>query len=90
MATMIVRFQVQDFDRWKAVFDGMDRVRRDHAITAASVHRNAADRDVVVTILHADTMDAAKAWGNSDVLRDAMSRAGIDDVIEVEYLEDVE
>jgi len=90
MATMIVRFQVQDFDRWKAVFDEMAEARREHGILSASVHRDAADRDMVVTILQARTLDDAKAWGNSDALREAMSEAGVDDVVEIEYLEDVE
>ena len=90
MATMIVRFQVRDFNLWKAVFDDMDEARRAHGISAASVHRNTAERDLVVTILRTDTIEAARAWGNSDALRTAMSHAGVDGVVEIEYLEDVE
>jgi heme-degrading monooxygenase HmoA len=89
MATMIVRFQVDDFDRWKTVFDGMGDARREHGIADASVHRNVSDPDTIITILRAKTLRDAQAWGNSDTLREAMSRAGADGVVEIEYLEDV-
>lgn len=89
MATMIVRFEVEDFDRWKAAFDGMGEARRENGIVEASVHRNVAEPDTIVTILRAKTLRDAQAWGNSETLRDAMSRAGANGVIEIEYLEDV-
>ena len=90
MATMIVRFQVEDFDRWKRMFDDMQAARREHGIVSASVHRNAADPEMVVTILRTASVDQARAWGNSETLHDAMAAAGVTDVIEIEYLEDVE
>jgi len=90
MATMIVRFEVEDFGRWKAVFDEMRETRRENGIVSASVHRNAANPAMVVTILSAGSVDVARAWGNSDSLREAMREAGVSDVVEVEYLEDVE
>ncbi len=89
MATMIVRFEVEDFDRWKTGFDGMGDARREHGILEASVHRNVAEPDTIVTILRAKTLRDAQAWGNSDALREAMSRAGANGVVEIEYLEDV-
>lgn len=90
MATMIVRFEVEDFGRWKAVFDEMRETRRENGIVSATVHRNAANPDMVVTILGAGSIEAARAWGNSEALREAMREAGVNDVVEVEYLDDVE
>jgi heme-degrading monooxygenase HmoA len=90
MATMIVRFQVEDFDRWRRMFDEMRTARAEHGIVSASVHRNAADPEMVVTILRTASLDAARAWGNSETLHEAMTAAGVNDVIEIEYLEDVE
>ena len=90
MATMIVRFRVADFDRWKAVFDGMAAARRDHGIVGSSVHRDVEDPSVVVTILSAATLDAARAWGGSADLRSAMAKAGVEGIPDVQFLEDVE
>ena len=90
MTTMIVRFRVREFERWKAVFDSVAKQREEHGIVDASVHRNVEDRDMIVTILEARSLDVAKSWGNSDALRAAMARAGVEDIVEVEYLEDVE
>jgi heme-degrading monooxygenase HmoA len=89
MATMIVRFEVEDFDRWKTVFDKMGEARREHGIVDATVHRNVSDPDTIVTILRAKTLRDAQAWGNSDTLREAMTKAGAVGVIEIEYLEDI-
>ena len=62
MTTMIVRFRVSEFERWKAVFDSVAKQREEHGIVDASVHRNVEDRDMIVTILAARSLDAAKSW----------------------------
>lgn len=90
MATMIVRFHVADFERWKAVFDSMAPARASHGITGWSVHRDADDLESVVTILRARSVSAARGWGASPVLRQATMRAGVDGVPQIQYLEDVE
>jgi hypothetical protein len=89
MATMIVRLRVADFDGWAAVFDGMAAARREHGIVASSVHRDADDRNVVVTILRAATVDGLRNWGGSAALQEAMAEAGVKGAPEVQYLEDV-
>jgi quinol monooxygenase YgiN len=90
MATIIVRFRVTDFDRWKAVFDRMAATREEHGIAGSSVHRDAEDPNVVVTILRAASLQAARAWGGSEALRSAMAEAGVVGPPEVQYLDDVE
>jgi hypothetical protein len=90
MATMIVRFRVADFDRWKAVFDGLAATREEHGIAGSSVHRDAEDPDVVVTILRAVSLESARAWGGSAALKRAMAEAGVEGPPEVHYLDDVE
>jgi hypothetical protein len=89
MATMIVTFRVDDFDRWRKVFDAMESARLAHDIVAASVHRDADDPAVVVTILTARSLAAARAWGGSDLLRHAMADAGVAAPPVVAFLEDV-
>ena len=89
MATMIVRFRVEDFDRWKRVFDAMAPVRREHGIVGASIHRDAGDPGRVVTILTAGSLEEARAWGRSEALHRAMEDGGVTGTPDVQLLEDV-
>jgi hypothetical protein len=89
MTTMIVRFRIADFDRWKAVFDSMANVRSAYGISGSSVHRDAGDPNVVVTILRAASLDVARAWGSAETLQRAMAEAGVEGRPEVQYLDDV-
>jgi quinol monooxygenase YgiN len=89
MATLLVKLRVASFDTWKKVFDSMDHVRREHGITASTVHRDAADPNIIVIINHAQTIEGAKSHGRSQALRDAMARAGVQGIPEINFLEDV-
>ena len=90
MATMIVRLRVEDFERWRRVFDAMAPARLENGIVGASIHRDAEDPAVVVTILTAGSLAEARAWGRSEVLRRAMDDAGVIGTPEVAFLEDVD
>jgi hypothetical protein len=89
MATMIVTLRVANFEKWKAVFDSMETHRLEYGWTAGSVHRDAADANIVVTISRFRSVDDARRWATSQELRDAMSRAGVQGQPEVQFLEDV-
>lgn len=90
MATMIARFRVRDFGRWRAFFDRMAPARKEYGIVGASVHRDASDPNVVVTILAAAPVGDLRRWAASEALRAAMTEAGVGGPPELRFLEDVE
>jgi len=90
MATMIVRQRVANFDAWKKVFDRLEDVRQQHGFTGHSVHRDAIDPNLVIVVMRARTLEEAKRYGASPVLREAMKEAGVDGVPEISFLSDVE
>ena len=90
MATMIVKHRVANFDSWKQVFDSMESTRRAHGWLGHSVHRDAADPNLVVVVNHVGDAEGAKRYGASGELRTAMQRAGVQGPPEIAFLEDAE
>jgi quinol monooxygenase YgiN len=89
MATMIVRHRVANFEQWKAVFDSMERTRLEHGWIGHTVHRDAADPNLVVIVNRIMSIEGAKRYGGSEALRAAMAQGGVQGTPDVQFLEDV-
>jgi hypothetical protein len=89
MATMIVKLRVADFEHWKSVFDSMEKTRLEYGWTGDTIHRDAADPNIVVIVNRFGSLDGARRYGGSEVLRAAMTRAGVVGPPEIQLLEDV-
>jgi hypothetical protein len=89
MATMIVKHRVANFEKWKAAFDSLDKVRKDHGWIGSTVHRDATDPNLVVIVNHVKDLAGAKKYGGSDALRTAMANGGVQGVPEITFLNDV-
>lgn len=90
MASMLVRQHVANFETWKGVFDRFAPLRKEYGLTGHHIHREAADPNRLVVLLHADDMDAAKRYAASQELHAAMHEAGVQGPPEVTFLDDVE
>jgi len=90
MATMIVKHRVGDYGTWKKVFDEMDGARKQNGWTGYSVHRDAADPNVVVIVNRVKDLNGAKQYGASPALREAMQRAGVQGAPDIQFLDDAE
>ena len=87
MATMIVRHRVANFDAWKKVFDSMHDVRiKEYNWLGTEVLRDEADPNFVTVIDHVKDIASAKRYGSSQVLKDAMSRAGVISAPDVTFM----
>src|ERR1035438_2457063 len=60
MAHLLVRHKVDDFDRWKAVFDGHATAQRTAGITVTHVMRNVEDPGEVVLVFDVEDVERAK------------------------------
>ncbi len=77
MTTLFVRHQVDDFAKWKQVYDDFRPKQQQLGITAEAVYR-AADNANDVTVMHEfATLEAAQQFMASDLLREAMQKAGV-------------
>jgi len=90
MAYGFYRFSIEDYDRWKEVFDadGVNRARASGK--GGMIFRNRADPDELIVLL--EYADAAKmqAFSRRPELREAMGRAGIIGPPDIAFLELVE
>jgi hypothetical protein len=74
---MFVRHQVNDYGKWRKVYDGFESERKRMGVTGAAVYTGAnGDRDVTVTH-DFDNLEKAKAFAESPSLRQAMTSAGV-------------
>jgi hypothetical protein len=91
MPDLLVRHKVEDYERWKPVFDhdhGATRARR--GSKGGRILRNADELNELVILLEWDSLENARRFANADDLREAMQRAGVADQPDVYFLEEVE
>jgi quinol monooxygenase YgiN len=90
MTTMFVRHTVSDYESWKRVYDEVAPLRKEKGVTAASVHRDANNSNTLFIVQQFKNIDAAKSFAESEELKSAMARAGVNGAPEFWFTEDVE
>jgi heme-degrading monooxygenase HmoA len=77
MAYVLVQQQVKDYSAWKPVFDSVEGLRKSSGQTSQQLFQSADDPNHVTILLGWDSRENAQKYFTSDVLRDAMRRAGV-------------
>jgi hypothetical protein len=88
MPYILVQHSVEDYDKWKSVFDEEGPNRRAAGSKGALVLRNADDPNQITVLLEVDNLEDARAFAGSDDLREAMERAGVTGPPNVYFLEE--
>lgn len=76
MAALVIQSQVEDYDRWREVYDSRADVREQFGITEARVLRSADDGNHLTLIIEGD-LDQLRSFAGSDQLRAGMQEAGV-------------
>lgn len=88
MYLLAVNHDVEDYPRWKAVYDALDQ--GELGATFGRVNR-AVDNPLNLTVVHGfDSVEDARAFQNSPVLKEAMGEAGVASAPRFELFEEVE
>jgi heme-degrading monooxygenase HmoA len=90
MPYILVRHKVQDYAKWKTVYDEHGATRKARGSKGARLFRNADNPDEVVVLVEWDNIEKARQFAQSDDLRQAMQRAGVADRPDVYFLEEVQ
>ena len=90
MPYLLVRHKVQEYARWKPVFDDHAPARKAAGSKGGRLFRSAHDANEVVILLEVEDLEKAIAFAQSDDLREAMQRAGVADRPDVYFLEEIE
>lgn len=76
-AWMIVTHEVDDFDRWKEVFDQALPIRRSVGEIASYILHTPDEPEVVTVWFEWDTIERARAWASDPALANGMIAAGV-------------
>lgn len=88
MATLLVHFKVQDYEKWRPVFESEAETRKRFGCSGTHIFYNSADRNELIINLQWDSEENARRFLQSDELRQAMQRAGVVGQPETWFLED--
>ena len=77
MAYILVKQKVEDYSKWKAVFDENRSNRKQGGSEGGWVFQSSNDPNEVVVLLKWDNPENAKRFLESDELKKAMEQAGV-------------
>jgi len=77
MTTLFVRHQVNDYGKWREVYDGLAQTQKQAGVVAKSVYRAEGDANDLTVTHDFGSLSEAKAFAESAELRQAMAEAGV-------------
>ena len=86
----LVRSKVEDYAKWKAVFDEMGGARKAASSKGGHVFRSINDHNEVVVLLEFENSERCDQFARSEDLKQAMQRAGVVDKPDIYLLEEVD
>ncbi len=90
MPYTLLRHKVEDYERWKPVFDEHVPTFKQSGSKGGRLFRNADDPNETVILLEWDDIEKARQFYRSDDLRETMQRAGVAEQPDIYFLEEVE
>jgi quinol monooxygenase YgiN len=77
MSYMLVQHEVEDFARWKAVFDSKVDLRKANGEISAQIFHDAQDPNKLTLLFEWDSLDRARQYAQNPALKAAMQEAGV-------------
>jgi hypothetical protein len=90
MPYLLVRHKVEDYARWKPIFDADAATRRASGSQGGRLFRNASDPNELVILFELADLEKARQYTQSEELRGKMQQAGVADQPDIYFLEEVE
>ena len=89
MPYLLERHKVEDYERWREVFDADAANREASGCRGASIFRDAGDPTILVVLFEWDNLDSLRRRVGSEELREKMRDAGVRGETEFWFLEEV-
>jgi heme-degrading monooxygenase HmoA len=90
MSYVLVRITVEDYAKWRPVFDEVSHLRKNSGSQGGQLFRRAEAPNEVTILFEWPDLNKARQYFQSDALRQAMQRAGVQGRPDVTYLDTVE
>ena len=87
MPYILVRHKVEDYAKWKPIFDEHGAARKAIGSKGGYLLRNIDDPNEVVMFIEVDDLEKARQFVQSEDLRQAMERSGVADQPDVYFLD---
>ncbi|MGZ7160961.1 MAG: antibiotic biosynthesis monooxygenase [Methanobacterium sp.] len=89
MHYMLIIHKVEDYDKWRTVFDENETSRRNNGSKGAHVFRNADNPNEIVILFEWDNVDNARKFFESSKLSKRIQNAGIIAEPEIHFMEGI-
>lgn len=90
MPYLVIRHKVQNYRSWKVEFDKHATMRKSHGCKGGKLYRSSKDPSEVVIVFEWNDLGKAKAFTQSEDLRERMAKAGVITAPEFSFLEESE
>jgi len=90
MTYVLVMHKVEDYDKWKSLYDENGAMRKAYGSKGASVFRQANDPNSLVIITEWENIEKGKVFAESEDLKTTMQKAGVISQPEIYYLDEIE
>ena len=90
MPYLLIRHKVEDYAKWKPLFDEHGTTREAAGSRGGYVLRNTNDRNEIVILLEVDDIERCRQLVESEDLKETMQRSGVADTPDVYYLEEAD
>jgi len=87
---VLVIHRVEDYFKWKLIYDEDGATRKAKGSKGSSVFRNANDPNHIIVMSEWENLEKAKNFAESEDLINAMQKAGVVGRPAVFYLEEIE
>ncbi len=88
MHYLLCKHQVEDYAKWRGVFDSHAQGQQESGLQLLHLLRDTADPNLVVMLFRVDDLDKAKAFIQTPSAREAGEISGVIGVPEVFFLSD--
>ena len=89
MAYVMVKHKVEDYGRWKSVFDNASEMRKSGGEQGVRLFRYGDDSGQVMVMAEWDTLERARSYIDSPEVKEAMRKAGVSEKPEVYFLDEI-
>ncbi len=90
MPYMLVRHKIEDYAKWKPVYDQHAATRKTSGSKKAHLFRNAENPNEIVILFEWDDLGKARNFARSEDLIKTMQKAGVIDKPDIFFLEEIE
>ena len=90
MAHILVHHKVEDYNKWKPVYDGHENTRKNSGSKGSRLYRSKDNPNELVILFDWDTLENAHKFASSQELKEAMQKAGVIGMPEIFFLDEIQ